>query len=73
MTGADPVGDRGGMDLVDALDDLPPTYRHLLALLGAGVPTADIAAELRVEEAGLPVLIELARAKLQARLADPER
>ncbi len=71
MTSVTHVPDGGVMDLVDALDDLPPSYRQLLGLLGAGVAPADIAAELGVEEAGLPTLVELASAKLNARLAPP--
>jgi len=61
--------DRARMDRTEALETLPPAYRRLLQLLDADTAPARIAADLGVEDAGLPVLAELAHAKLATRVA----
>jgi hypothetical protein len=61
------------MERSEAIATLPPPYQRLLRLLEAGAEPAAIAAELDVDPAGLPALVALAHAKLDARLtgSDP--
>lgn len=48
----------------EMLDRLPSTYAAYLRLERAGVPADVIAVQLEVEPAALPLLAELAHAKL---------
>lgn len=61
-----------GMERSEAIAALPDPYQRLLRLLDTGADPATIAAELDVDAAGLPALVELAHAKLAARLGRPD-
>jgi DNA-directed RNA polymerase specialized sigma24 family protein len=52
------------MDRQAALARLPDRYRELLTLLDAGWSPLQISAALGLDEAALPALVEVGRAKL---------
>lgn len=59
------------MDRQAALARLPDRYRELLTLLDAGRSPGEISTALGLDEAAIPALVEVGRAKLAGVMGRP--